>query len=162
MILSLATMLFTFIILYIPLTYFLLPTSYYDNHFFVFVFLLMIMHPIHKLLHYLPLAHLGLKVRKKVEWKLLFYPIIEIKVTEPISKKLFLVSLFMPVIIVSSVFIIACFLFPNYVHYLTMLMAFHIGLSVPDFIFGKSILTAPKCSYIEENEDGFEILIYKP
>lgn len=161
MTLSFATMLFTFIILYIPLTYFLLPTSYYDNHFFVFVFLLTIMHPIHKLLHYLPLAHLGLKVRKKVEWKFFLYPIIEIKVTEPISKKLFLVSLFMPVTMITVLFIIACFLLPNYVHYLTMLMAFHIGLSVPDFIFGKNILTAPRRAYIEENEDGFEILIYK-
>ncbi|MDQ0153749.1 DUF3267 domain-containing protein [Robertmurraya andreesenii] len=159
-ILSLITMLLTFIILYIPLSYFFAPNELYDNQFVLFIFGIILMYPLHKLLHYLPVAHLGSKIRKRIEWKYGVYPFIEVKVHEPISKPLFLFALFLPFISITILLAVSCFLFPHYVHYFAILMAYQIGLSVPDIAYGLNILKAPKAAFIEENDDGFEILIH--
>lgn len=160
--LSIITMLFTFIFLYVPITYFFIPASaFYDKHFHFFIFGIILLYPLHKMMHYLPIAHLGAKVRKRIEWKYGIYPIIHIRVSEPISKPLFLLSLFFPFIIISFFFVCLCLLLPNYIHYFTILSAFHVGICVPDFIYGKNIVRAPKQCFIEENDEGFEILINK-
>ena len=159
--LSSITMLITFILLYVPIAYFFVPTSFYDNHFIILLCGLGLIYPLHKFLHYLPLAHTGSKVMKQIDWKFGFYPIINIRVKEPIGKYLFLLALFLPFFVITASLIIACFSLPNYGHYFTILIAFHIGLSVPDIICGKSILSAPKQAYIEENDEGFEILVCK-
>lgn len=154
-------MLLAFIVLYVPISYFFVPTTFYDNHFILFISGFILMYPAHKFLHYLPVAHLGSKIKKSFEWKLGIIPVINIRVHEPISKPLFLIALLLPFISITTFLFAACFLFEHYVHYITILIAFQIGLSVPDFICAKNILRAPKQSYIEENEDGFEILIVK-
>lgn len=117
------------------------------------------MYPAHKLLHYLPVSHLGSKIRKKLEWKYGIYPIIQIRVQEPISKPLFLFALLLPFIIITSSLLYACFLFPHYFHYITILIAYQTGLSVSDLVCAYYIFRAPKDAMIEENDDGFEILV---
>jgi hypothetical protein len=161
LILSIMTMLLAFIILYIPVSYFLIPTTLYDNHFSLFISGFLLMYPGHKLFHYLPLAHLGSKIKKKIIWKYGIYPLVSIRVDEPISKSLFLFALLMPFVTITACLTLACFLFPHYVHYITILIAYQIGLSVPDLVYARNVLTAPRHAYIEENDDGFEILILK-
>lgn len=161
-ILSSLTTLFTFILLYVPLSYLFVPEKFNNSHFIFLLTGIILMYPFHKLLHYLPIAHLGKKVKKQVEFKYGFYPLIYIRVNEPISKKLFLIALFMPFLTINTILIVSCYFFPQFTHYLTILLAFHIGLSFSDFICLKNILLAPKNSYIEENEEGFEILVFKP
>ncbi|MGS2777999.1 DUF3267 domain-containing protein [Robertmurraya sp. GLU-23] len=158
-ILSALTMLFTFILLYIPATYLFVATTFYDNHFIYFILALILLYPAHKLLHFLPIAHLNEKVRKTVDLKFGFIPTIKIQITEPIKKYQFLIALLSPFVIINSVLLAACFLFPHYAHYFTILIAYHIGMSVSDLICGKDVITAPKNAFIEENEDGYEILI---
>jgi hypothetical protein len=155
------TMLVTFIILYIPISYFFIPTTLYDNHFMVFISGFILMYPVHKLLHYLPIAHQGSKIKKKIEWKFGFCPTINIRVNEPISKTLFLLALLLPFFSITTLLSLLCFVFPHYVHYITILMAYQIGLSVPDIICAKNIVMAPKHAFIEENDDGYEILVAK-
>lgn len=157
--LSSLTMLFSFIILYVPVTYLTIspPKS---NYFFVLLFSLCLMYPLHKLFHYLPIAHLGNRVKKSIEYGG-FLPIICIRVHEPIKKWTFLSALFFPFIAIGLIILIGFTLFPNYSHYFTILLAYHIGLCVSDFICAKNVLFAPRHSYIEENDDGFEILVYK-
>lgn len=156
---SLMTMLLTFIILYVPISYFFVTTTLYDNHFFLFVSGIILMYPLHKLLHYLPIAHLGSKIRKKLEWKYGIFPLIQIRVQEPISKSLFLFALLLPFTSITVVLVFACFLFPHYIHYITILIAYQTGLSVSDLVYAYSIIRAPKEALIEENDDGFEILV---
>jgi hypothetical protein len=80
-------------------------------------------------------------------------------VNEPIKKWLFLTASLMPFVIINPLLIFACYLFPHYVHYLTIILAFHVGMCVSDMISVKNVLFAPKGSFIEENDDGIEILI---
>ncbi len=155
------TMLLAFIILYMTMSHLLVPTTLYDNHIAVLVFGLLLTYPLHKFLHFLPIAHLGPKIKKKIEWKYGIYPIIEIRVHEPIAKSLFLIALLMPLFVITTFLSLSLFLFEHYVHYITILMAYQIGLSVPDLLHASNIVRAPRNAFIEENEDGFEILITK-
>lgn len=154
-------MLLTFIILYIPISHFLVPATLYDNHFLLFISGLFLMYPAHKFLHYMPIAHFGSKIKKKIDWKFGIYPIILIRVNEPISKGFFLLALLLPFFLITTLLTLACFIFPHYVHYITILLAYQIGLCVPDIICAKNVLMAPRHSFIEENEDGYEILVVK-
>ncbi|MFB6465227.1 DUF3267 domain-containing protein [Cytobacillus sp. Hz8] len=160
-ILSSLTMFFTFILLYVPSTYFFVSYKH-DNHYFIFFVLgLLLLYPIHKLLHYLPLAHLGNKVVKKMGINKYYLPTIMVRINEPISKNLFLLTLTIPFFVITLFFVVACYLFPHYVHYFTILIAFHVGICAPDFIRVKNILFAPKDSFIEESKDGIEILVLR-
>jgi hypothetical protein len=159
-ILSSLTMLFSFIILYVPITY-LSASPLKSNYFMVLLMSIVFMYPTHKLFHYLPIVHLGSSVKKRVEMFGGIMPIIHIKVQDPIRKWTFLIALFFPFLVIGFLIMIGFLLFPNYSHYFTILLAYHIGLCVSDFICAKNILFAPNQSYIEENDEGFEILINK-
>jgi hypothetical protein len=160
LILSSLTMLFSFIILYVPITY-LTVSPLKSNYFFLLVISIVCMYPVHKLFHYLPIAHLGNHVKKCIEISWGVMPIIHIRVHEPIRKWLFLLALFFPFLMIGLFIFFGFLLFPNYSHYFTILLAFHIGLCVSDFICAKNVLLAPNHSYIEENDEGFEILVNK-
>jgi hypothetical protein len=155
--LSSLTMLFSFIILYVPVTY--LSVSPLKSNYFIFLIVsIACMYPMHKLFHYLPIAHLGNRVKKKVVMDG-FLPIIHIRVSEPIRKWNFLLALFAPFIGIGLMISAGIIFLPSYSHYFTILLAYHIGLCVSDFICAQNVLFAPNGSYIEENDEGFEILI---
>lgn len=159
-ILSSLTMLFSFIILYVPVTY-LSGYPLKSNHFLLLIVSLLLMYPTHKLFHFLPIAHLGDRVKKTVEFAGGFFPVIRISVEDPIRKWTFLLALFFPFLSIGLLIFFGYMLLPNYSHYFTILLAYHIGLCVSDFIRAKNILFAPNHSFIEENDEGFEILINK-
>jgi hypothetical protein len=159
-ILSSLTMLFSFIILYVPVTY-LSVSSFKSNHFFWLLCSIGLMYPIHKLFHFLPIVHLGDRIKKSIEFYGGFLPIIHIRVQEPIRKWTFLLALFFPFFMICVLIFLGYLLFPSYSHYFTILLAYHIGLCVSDFICAKNVLFAPNDSFIEENDVGFEILVNK-
>lgn len=159
-ILSSLTMLFSFIILYVPVTY-LSVYPLKSNHFLLLVLSLLMMYPFHKLLHFLPIVHLGDRIKKNVDFYGGFIPVIRICVEDPIRKWTFLLALFFPFLFIGLLIIMGYVLLPNYSHYFTILLSYHIGLCVSDFIRAKNILFAPNHSFIEENDEGFEILVNK-
>lgn len=158
-ILSSLTMLFTFILLYIPVTYLFISTSLYDNYFIIFIAGILLMYPTHKIFHYLPICFLNKKIKKDIHFSNCFLPVINIRVDEPIQKGYFLLALLTPFLMINGLLVIGCISMPHYLHYFTILIAFHTGLCVSDFLGLKNVLFAPRHSYIEENEDGFEILV---
>lgn len=158
-ILSSLTMLFAFILLYVPANYLFILTSLNDKYISLLMIGLWLMYPIHKMIHYIPLIPLKNKIKKSFTFKYFIFPIIQIQVAEPIAKWLFLLSLIAPFIMINGLLVAACYVFNHYVHYFIILLAYHIGLCVSDFICAKNVLRAPNPAYIEENEDGFEILI---
>ncbi|MBS4198521.1 DUF3267 domain-containing protein [Bacillus sp. FJAT-49732] len=130
-----------------------------DNYFIVFACIFILLYPVHKLFHVIPL----LKHYKHLKIDLDFYfyilPIVHITIRNLTSKRRFATSLFFPFFIINSILVLAMFLFPEYVHYLTILLAYHVGLCSIDMIYAKSLLSSPKGAMIEENEDGYEILV---
>jgi hypothetical protein len=84
-----------------------------------------------------------------------------IKACHGIKKVNMMLSLFSPFFFVTVILLSGSFYFPAYMHYFCIALAFHIGLCVPDFIFIKHLLFAPKMCFVEEFEDGFEVLVQK-
>lgn len=159
-ILSFLTMLLTFIILYVSVTYLFMSNTLYDNYFYLLLIAIWLMHPLHKFIHLIPLLPLGARVKKTIIFKYLLFPMINIRIHDPIPKWLFLITLLAPFFGISALLILGCIAYPHYLHYLTILLAYHIGLCVPDFLSVKNTLFSPKNSFIEENDDGFEILVF--
>ncbi|MBU8905452.1 DUF3267 domain-containing protein [Desertibacillus haloalkaliphilus] len=154
------------IILYFLFSYLVLSTLFPATHlveygFFPFLMGLLLVGPIHQLLHCLPLWLTGNRIHFKVRRQRRQVPIINRNVEKVISRKLFLVSLLAPAISVTIFCMFASYFMPQFVHYLSIFSALNIGLSVYDFIYAKQLLQAPKDCLIEDHEDGFHILIRK-
>lgn len=71
------------------------------------------------------------------------------------------INLLLPNVHLTTALILGSMYFPAYMHYFCIALPFHIGLCVPDFIFIKHLLFAPKMCFIEEFEDGYEVLVQK-
>jgi len=158
-IISSLTMLITFLFLYVPFTAYFSQNRLNDNYFLLFLFCMLITYPVHKLLHYLPMIPLGKKIKKMFYIHYYIFPVISFRAQDPIKKWNFLLASVTPFIVLNAVFIGGCFLFTHYVHYFLILFAYHFGICVPDFIRMKTLWKAPSNCFVEENEDGFEILI---
>lgn len=154
--LSLLSMMAFFIFIY-PIFSFFAVKSFSDNYAYLFIIGIILLYPIHKLLHFLPL----LLVAKKSTFTLKFkkYFAIDIMLNTPLSKNLFLIALITPFIVVSAGLILGCVFFPFYAHYFIILLSLHFGLCVSDFIMLKNILQSPQRCFIEENDESFEILV---
>jgi Putative zincin peptidase len=157
---STLTMVIVFILTYLPINLLLPNVHFKDRHFLLFVLLLVSMIPIHKLLYAFPLILSGCRVSLKIKF---FYmlPIFQIRTCHGVRKGNMILSLLSPFFICTSILLLISIYFPAYVHYLCIALAFHIGLCVPDFILIRQIIYAPKTCFIEEFEDGYEILVQK-
>lgn len=159
-ILSLLTMLLSFIIIYTFISTGIASDRLNDNHIVFFLLVIFFMYPLHKILHLLPLLFVKNKIKIKNQ-PFMFVPIVTIKIVEPISKCLFIVTLITPFIVFSTLVLLSTLMFPSYAHYLTILLSLHIGLCVSDFITLKNILNSPPKCLIEEFEDDIQLLIRK-
>ncbi|TXC89716.1 DUF3267 domain-containing protein [Metabacillus litoralis] len=157
---SMLTMICVFILTYLPINLFFSKVHLKDGHFLMFVLLMVSMIPIHKILHALPLLLCGCRVEMKIKFYYMF-PSFQLKACNGIKKHNMLISLLTPFIVFTTVFLYGSILFPAYMHYFSIAMAFHIGLCVPDFIFIKHLLLAPRSCFVEEFDDGFEVLVQK-
>lgn len=158
LLLSLLTMLLSFITLYPLLSLKIRENTLYDDNLLLFVCGVIFIYPLHKLLHLVPLFFFKRGLNIKMEYDSLIHPVV-IKLIDPVSKRTFLFALTTPFIILTSVIIGCLFTFTEYAHYFTILLSIHIGLCVSDFITLKNILQCPSNSFIEENDEGIKILI---
>jgi Putative zincin peptidase len=157
---SMLTMLFIFILTYLPINLLLPNIHLKDDHFFIFILLLFSMFPIHKLLHVVPLLISGSRVSMKIKFFYLL-PVIQVKASESIKKRNMLLSLMSPFLIVTIALLLGSLFFSDYLHYFCIAMALHIGICVPDFMISKHLLLAPKMCFIEEFDDGYEVLVQR-
>ncbi|WAA08716.1 DUF3267 domain-containing protein [Fervidibacillus albus] len=148
------TIFVAYTLIFLPLSFLLDLRNIHDDYFFVFVAVLLSLYPIHKAVHLIALSVLKGKIvllrRKLYRWRII--------VAEPMEKKKYMVALLMPFFLLNSVLLIAIFMFPSYFHYTAFLLAFHIGVCVPDFIYLKSMFHSPVNCLIEESDEGYEIL----
>lgn len=157
---SMITMILAFILTYLPINLLYPKVHLKDGHFLLFIFLLISMVPFHKFLHTLPLLISGSRVSINIKFYHLL-PSIQLRACQGIKKHCMIFSLLTPFLSFTLFFLFGCLYFPTYMHYFSIAMAFHLGLCVPDFLFLKQLLLAPKTCFIEEFEDGYEILVQK-
>ncbi|MGG3449508.1 DUF3267 domain-containing protein [Domibacillus aminovorans] len=118
---------------------------------------LLAVYPLHKLIHLLSVVTL----RPKMTWELKysFLPVLTVTTRKPVSKNRFITCLILPFLIMTPLLLASAALLPHYLHYFTIAAAFHTGICSFDFLYLKTIVSCPKDSIIEEDMDGFEILI---
>ncbi|MCR6110232.1 DUF3267 domain-containing protein [Bacillus sp. A301a_S52] len=122
---------------------------------FLFFSLIVIM-PVHLLLHCFPIWLTGKKatlgVRKR-QWPYFYY-----STKQPLSKYVTLLSTAAPAFILTLLSIVGAIIFPHLVHYIAMMSAFNMGICVYDYLNFRQIKRAPRQCLIEETRDGFYIL----
>lgn len=160
-IISILIMLLSFITIYTFISLGNTTEQLRDDYDLIFLGGIIMIYPIHKFLHLLPLLFVAKKIKVQSRRPYKFLPVIDIQVKDPISKWLFLLSLLTPFVIISSTLLFFTIIQPLYSHYFTILLSIHIGICVPDFITFRSILHSPQNSYVEESEEDLKILICK-
>jgi hypothetical protein len=158
-IVSLFTMLLAFILFFLPLNVFYSNTQLHEDGLLLFTTSLLLIFPCHKLLHALPLFLSGKKLTMKIDRESFILPLISVRPNRSSSKYLMIIVLLTPFILITGIMFSACVLFPEYIHYFTIIAAINLGFCVSDFIFIKQLIKAPKSCIIEENGDGYDILI---
>lgn len=130
-----------------------------DDLFPLFIFAFVLMYPLHKLLHFIPIARHKERLRFSIVKKFGFIPTLNIKIHEPILKSRYIVSLVIPFIMINSLLILGAMLFPSFRHYFAILLSYHSGLCLIDLLYVRHLVKTPKKALIEETDKGFEILI---
>ncbi|MBO2535164.1 DUF3267 domain-containing protein [Rummeliibacillus suwonensis] len=155
---SIIFVLMVFSIFYISITaYKDCPVS--DRLFPLFVLVLLMIYPVHKFLHFLPLIHYRHRLRFSIEKQFKLFPVLAMRIHEPILKSRYVIALIIPFIVLNSTFITCAIIFPDFRHYFAILLAYHCGLCVVDLLYVKQLIRSPKKALIEETDKGFEILI---
>lgn len=156
---SIITMFFAFVLIYIPLNL-MHPTAHLNEDGILFFLIgLLLVFPIHKLLHGLPLFILRKKFKLTATNHILFMPVLTIRLKETLSKSTIITALCSPFFLITALMLIGSFMFPGYIHYFSIIAAINLGLCVPDLICLRHVLQAPKTSQIEEVDDGYSILV---
>ena len=130
-----------------------------DEHFFYFVFSLLLLYPMHKIIHYVCLFRYKKSLSYRLKIKFTFIPILSMRIKEPIPKKRYLATLIAPFAILNSILLMGAIIWPVFSHYLCLLLAFHCSMCLLDLLYIKDIWKAPKNAIIEETPRGYEILI---
>ncbi|MFD1707327.1 DUF3267 domain-containing protein [Siminovitchia sediminis] len=130
-----------------------------DDYFLVFLCSLILLYPVHKLCHILPIVTYYKYMKWEFDRHFYILPVIHLQFGCPIPKAQFGTALVFPFIILNAIFITGVAIYPQFGHYFTILLSYHNGLSVFDLLLFKSLLLSPKHALVEENEDGYEILV---
>ncbi|WLR51473.1 DUF3267 domain-containing protein [Bacillus tianshenii] len=157
-ILSMLVMLGSFICIYLPMSMVYTTVELKDNHVLAFLSGILLVPAAHQLLHVLPAWLMFKKATLKLKKKY-GIPVLSVRFYQSMSKPLSILCLGTPLVLLTSLFMIGSYILPHYMHYFAMMSAFNIGLSVTDVIYLLLFLKAPRRCYIENDNDGFDILI---
>lgn len=155
--LSLVATIFTFLVSY-EVMYYFLDTPLSDRHFFVLVVFILLMYPIHKIVHllfFLP-YYKSFKIHKLSSKK--WVPYFNTYVNTPVHKIYFCINLILPIFFLSGIFIMLSIYLPQYGHYFMFLLSLNIGCSMMDILYLKILLFSNDGHYVEEHQSGLHIL----
>ncbi|MCU9612511.1 DUF3267 domain-containing protein [Caldibacillus lycopersici] len=156
--LSCITFIISFVILYVPLSFVVDRNYLSDDYFHIFAVLLFLLYFLHKFIHILSLfvtkAEISITKKKIIP----FVYQLQIMVRKPLAKWKYIIALLMPFFVINGWIIGSIFLIPSFGHYLIILLSYHLAICLADFISLKVLLKSPANCYIEENEQGYEIL----
>ncbi|SIT90910.1 DUF3267 domain-containing protein [Edaphobacillus lindanitolerans] len=130
-----------------------------DSLFVFFLVMVFLLYPVHKAVHYAVLWRYRNRITLSMNRDWPIFPVIQLRVREPIPKHRFAVSLIMPFLTLNPIFIAGGALFPAFTHYFAALLAYHCGMCLIDLVYVKNLSRSPKACYIEETDSGYEILV---
>ncbi|WP_376846186.1 DUF3267 domain-containing protein [Camelliibacillus cellulosilyticus] len=127
-------------------------------NFGIMIICILLVLPIHKLLHCLPIWLTGRKARLSIE-KASALPMIHCNIKGAVSKRIYMVATISPAIIGTILMIAMAYVTPSAINYFAVSGSINFGLSVSDFLYLSYLLSAPSHAIVEEDRDGCRILI---
>ncbi|MEQ7791318.1 DUF3267 domain-containing protein [Staphylococcus nepalensis] len=155
--LSFVTTIITFLIAY-EILYFFSDTKLTDKHFLIFLMLVVLLYPLHKIIHLLFLYPYRKSFKKYKLVKHKSIPFYNVYINTPVNKYYFCFGLITPALFITTLCAYFSMLIPQYGHYLMFLIALNLGYSVLDFLYLKIILFSNEGAYVEEHQTGINIL----
>ncbi len=154
----------TIFVLIVFSVFYISMTAYKDNPvsdrlFSLFALSFLMIYPVHKFLHFLPIMRYRNRLRFSIEKQFKIFPVLSMRIHEPILKSRYVIALMLPFIVMNSILIVGAIIYPAFRHYFAILLAYHCGLCVIDLLYVKHLIRSPKKALIEETDKGFEILV---
>ncbi|GGE44453.1 putative membrane protein YhaJ [Pullulanibacillus camelliae] len=124
----------------------------------ILIICLLLIVPVHKLLHGVPIWITGQKAELAIK-KINHLPMLYCNIKGLIPKSTAILSLGCPVVTLTVAMIVLTVLFPNQASEWALVGAVHFGLSVFDIFYLVHLITAPAHTYIEDDPYGCKILV---
>lgn len=150
--------LIAFILLYVPFSMIHLDNQVQQVGILIFLIVLVLLPTFHSFMHILPLIILNRRINLKITRKR-GLPIFTFYSLSHIHKNNYILSLLMPSIMITIPSMIIAFIFPTVYVYALLVAAVNIGLSFLDFLTFRLLWKAPNNAYVENGEEGFNILL---
>lgn len=125
----------------------------------IFLVSILSVYPLHKIFHCLPIWASGKKASLSIELNKNRFPVLFCHIKSPVSRNLAIICIGFPIVAISLLSLIAVFLNPDYLHYFSSVGSLNFGLSMSDCLYISYIMKAPSQTYVEDNRDGFHILV---
>lgn len=154
--------LFSFILLYVVITMAQGSTAKVSEigilPFFLF---LMLLPMVHSSMHILPLILMNKRMKIVFKFKNRCFPVFYYYTKYHLTKKAYLLATIAPTALLTIPGVVASYYFYSYSVYILLLTSVNIGIAFIDLLYICQLWKAPKCSLIENNEDGngLDILI---
>ncbi|WP_026905664.1 DUF3267 domain-containing protein [Paucisalibacillus globulus] len=155
---SIFTALLSFIILNVPFSIFHQVNQVNDSGIILFLLAIILLPTLHSFMHILPLFLFKRRInliilRKKA------LPVFTFYTDTHISKNAFIISALAPTLIITIPGLIATLVFPNIYIYFLLITSLNIGISFLDYLTIFHLIKAPKNAFIENGNEGFDILL---
>ncbi|WP_078597344.1 DUF3267 domain-containing protein [Evansella clarkii] len=154
--LSALTMMVYFMVYFVFFTTFITSEPLVDYGVLFLTILMVMVFPLHVLLHCLPIWLSGSKARirvRKQHWPYIYY-----SAMGTISKQTAILSAIFPGVVITTGSVLVTVTMPHIMHYMAMMSALNIGICVYDFLHMKQLSRAPKKCLVEEHRNGYHIL----
>ncbi|SHG66856.1 DUF3267 domain-containing protein [Ornithinibacillus halophilus] len=151
--------LLTFITLYVPFSIIHGETNTNDSGIVYFIIALITLPILHTLSHMMPL------IIAKKPVKMVFHknrnrtPVLTYCTNAHISKTMSLLVAIAPTFFITLPGIMMSWLVVDYYVYTLILTSIHVGMTYVDFLYIHHIAKAPKKSFVENGNNGFDILL---
>ncbi|HHY74450.1 MAG TPA: DUF3267 domain-containing protein [Bacillus bacterium] len=157
---SMFVMLPAFIMMYVPLSIINESTHLNDDYMLLFLICLLLLIPIHLVCHAIPAWLTGQRIKVRFYFNSRFLPIFTIQYNHQLPRNIKIASILAPTVFITCPLIFCSIIYPQFMHYFSIIAAINIGLSVSDIIYLMILIKAPKKSMIEHTRNSFDILVH--
>lgn len=151
--------LLAFIVLFVPVSIAHSGEHVKQSGILPFVVSLVLLPTIHSLTHILPLIIMNKRIKVVYKTKTWLLPVFNYYTKYHLTKKASLFVTLAPTFLITIPAITASWVFAGYYVYILLFTAVHIGISFLDILYASYIIKAPRSAYIENSNDGFDILL---
>ncbi|PAV29300.1 hypothetical protein CIL05_12965 [Virgibacillus profundi] len=151
--------LLAFIFLYVPISIAQQSNNVNEAGFLPLMIALLLLPSFHSFMHILPLIIMNKRVKVFYQTKIKFLPVFNYYTKNHLTKKVSLIVALAPTFLITIPGIAASYIYADFYFYLLLFTSIHIGISFIDFLYAIHIIKAPKKAFIENRNNGIDILL---